>query len=143
MKKIVLITLVLMTLTFGLASCSDGSGAGVGDGSDKSLFVGKWKGPTIGVEGTYSEYKTNGTYWFHGLTGDFQVGTWYLSTYEGRSVFVECTDPPYSGLPYAITWFYDYEFKNDGNELHLHWLGNAGGNVSIPDIKYEVRTKVK
>jgi len=145
MKKIVLLTLVLMTLIFGLASCSDGSAAGVGDGSDKSLFVGKWKGPMIGLEGTYREYKSNGTWQDHGLSGAIvSEGTWNFGTYEGRSVFVEHTNPSSSDL-YPTDWFYDYEFNNDGNELHLRWLGNAGGNKVIPNggNYYLILTKIK
>jgi len=132
MKKIVLVTLVLTTLIFGLASCGDNSAA-VG-GSDKLLLVGKWTLPGS----DYREYKSDGTWW----VADNCIGTYSFETYEGRSVFIEVTNP-IGSIPYQITWVYDYEFKNGGNEFHLRWLRNAGSDKSEPIVKNKILTRMK
>jgi hypothetical protein len=130
-------------LVFALASCGDGSGAGVGGSSELSRFVGKWESPILA--GLF-EYKANGT-WTCTYEGEIlRGGTFRLDTYEGRSVFVEHTNPytnSYASTPYPTDWVYDFQFKNNDNELHLNWLFNAGGNTVIPDRKYEVFTRVK
>jgi len=102
MKKIVLVTLVLMTLVFSLASCSDGS-AGIGESFNA---VGTWKyiDARTGLPATWDDrliFKSDKT-WEKIYEGKITAsGTWdYADSWDKTSYGVELLTGFGSGSKY-------------------------------------------
>jgi hypothetical protein len=124
-KKIVSMTLVLMTLVFGLVSCSDGS-----DAFTRNAFQGTWVNDInstnqITFTGNKFEWRDHSREHVGTPNGE----TVFYGTYEFGNVWIRWT---YTGdnsgntllIHYPLSYDQGYEIK--GNVLILHSVGGSG-----------------
>jgi hypothetical protein len=126
-KKIVSMTLVLMTLVFGLVSCGDGS-----DGFTRGPFEGTWAlgGDSTAMQITFTgnkfEWRDHTREHAGTPNGELVVG----GTYEFGSTWIRWTRTWDNGRedykpPYPYSYTQGYEIK--GNVLDLHNAGYEWG----------------
>ena len=123
-KKLSLILVVV--LGFALAGCSSPAGEPEPEVVEtKSPFEGKWILTNPG--GTIVEYRGNTIIFSNGITTRFEYDdTYYNEWMTGNMSHVYIT--------------YEYEFRDNGNELHLNWVSNLYG--AVPAYKNKIYQKV-